>query len=522
MPFERARVGRLGLGRPARLKLGLVLSCAVLLPLSLAACVGDTGAGYGSSSSGLTIAIGSPVSTLDPTQNSYRDQIGIEGLWGGTLTKVNDDGTKAAPGLAESWTPGPEKWTFKLRRNIKFSDGTPLTAGDVAASLNFLREKDDHVGGYLLTPISSARATGKRTVEVNLSQPTPRLDLALGTFAAFIFPADRLDDDAESVSEFLASEPVSAGQYMVTHHSASNLVLEANPNYRGATPAVSRLQFVSVPDAASRLAQLQGEQVDVADNLPVQTAEQLTGDVHGQWYNSAIGGNFLVMNTRDSAPTSDPKLRAAISAAIDRRQLSDIVHLGENPPQLGFFPKGSPLHREVVSPDSDVEKAKELLAQSDCEAPCELTIRAKSSYPNDVQMAQLITQQLDAIDVDASVVQQDPEVLGEDLDNGNFDLGISGAYGAHIDDYLNYTLPSDGGARASEAAWEGADPFVKTWQTTSGDAFDAAVNTALDHYQADQPFIPLVGFGFLNGSTVPDDVFGVTGTLTYRVGAEHE
>ena len=167
-----------------------------------------------------------------------------------------------------------------------------------------------------------------------------------------------------------------------------------------------------------------------------------------------------------------------------------------------------------------MDEAKSLLAQADCGSPCKLKIRAKSTYPNDVKMAQLIVQQLDAVGIDASVVQQNPDVFGEDLDNGNFDLGISGAYGAYIDDYLNYVLPSDGGGRASEAAWDGADPFVKQWQTSSGGEFENAVNQALDQYEEDKPFVPLVGFGFLNGSNVPDSVFGVTGTLAYRVGSE--
>lgn len=490
---------------------------ATALVVLIAGC-GDSGSPKASGDAiptELRVAVGSSVATLDSTKNFEHDQIGIEGLVVGTLTLISNDGTKASPGIAGSWKAGDDKWVFTLRSDVKFSDGTPVTAKDVAASLNFARTFDGGVWTYAFSAISDVKALGDKEVEVKLSRPSPRLDLTLGIPGAPILPAAKLADEANR-GAFLKT-PISAGMYQVSEHSANEVVLKANPHYWGPKPAVETLRFVTVPDATARLAQLQGGQVDVADALPVQAATQVSGNLKAFWDSTGIGGEYLVMNMRQGAPTADSKLRDAINAAIDRNQLNEVVYFGKNSPQLSVFPKGSPYYAEFVKATADVQKAKDLVAASSCAPSCKVTISAKAVSADEVQMAQMIAQQLEAVGVKTAVEQQDPNIFADNLAKGNFEIAIWPGMGVFAEDLINWVMPSDGGGHATDAGWNRADQLVEKWKDLTGEDYDQTIAQAMAMLAEDKPFVPLVGYGFLMGANVDHNVFWLTGGQNYRV-----
>jgi ABC-type transport system substrate-binding protein len=283
---------------------------------------------------------------------------------------------------------------------------------------------------------------------------------------------------------------------------------------------VETLRFVTVPDAAARLSQLQGGQVDVADSLPVQAANQLSGKLQANWDSTGIGGEYLVMNMRQGAPTADPKLRDAISAAIDRTQLNQVVYFGKNSPQLSVFPKGSPYYAEFVKATADVAAAKDLVAASSCAPSCKVTISAKAVSADEVQMAQMIAQQLEAVGVKTAVEQQDPNIFADNLAKGNFEIAIWPGMGVFAEDLINWVMPSDGGGHATDAGWNRADQLVARWKDQTGDEYKQTIAQAMTMLAEDKPFVPLVGYGFLMGANVGHDVFWLTGGQNYRVAAK--
>lgn len=495
----------------------LLTALAVAMVAFLSAC-GDSSspkASGGTAPAELKVAVGSSVATLDSTKNFEHDQIGIEGLVLGTLTLISDDGTTASPGIAESWKAGEDAWVFRVRPDAKFSDGTPVTADDVAASLNFARTFDGGVWTYAFSAISDVKAISDREVQVSLSARAPRLDLTLGIPGAPILPAAKLADEANR--ETFLKTPVSAGLYMVDEHSANEVVLKVNPHYWGPRPIVETLRFVTVPDAAARLSQLQGGQVDVADAIPVQAANQLSGKLQAYWDSTGIGGEYLVMNMRKGTPTSDSKLRDAISAAIDRTQLNEVVYFGKNSPQLSVFPKGSPYYSEFVKATADVQAAKDMVAASSCAPSCKVTLSAKAVSADEVQMAQLIAQQLETVGIKTSVEQQDPNIFADNLAKGNFEIAIWPGMGVFAEDLINWVMPSDGGGHATDAGWARADQLVAKWKDQDGEDHKQTIAQAMTMLAEDKPFVPLVGYGFLMGASVGHDVFWLTGGQNYRV-----
>ncbi len=467
----------------------------------------------------ITIAMADEQKTLDPTQVETRPLLARANQFVGTLTVANRDGTKVTPGLAESWRSSPQRWTFKLRPNLKFSDGTPLTAHDVAASLNYYKNRKDDVNEYILATFARARALNDRVVELDTSVPSPRLDWVLSVPFHPIVPADRIADP-KAAKKFLANNLVSAGMYMVKSASVTKTVLVANPHYWGPKPVVDQVTWVTNADGAARLEQVKAGQVDYADDLPAQTAPQLTGDLHPSYVTDAFGAELLIMNTRAGAPTHSLALRQAISAALDRKQISDVLYSGKVPAQLGIFPASSNLSVPFVKATPELDKAKALMAKSGCAAPCKVRINFLSSVPDFVQMAQLIAQQLSAIGIDVEVQRLDDAVFFDHQSKGDFDLIVTGPYGFYAEDLMNYVFPTDGGGAGAAAGWKGADPYEKTWQSADGEAFDRVVKQVLGHIAEDMPFVPVVGVGYMGGSRVPDAVFSQSPLLYFPVGTK--
>jgi ABC-type transport system substrate-binding protein len=467
----------------------------------------------------ITIAIAAQQKTLDMTQTSATESYGEVGQFTGTLAISSADGSKVTPGLAASWTSGPKSWKFKLRPNLKFSDGSPLTARDVAATLNYLKRQKNDVNGYALATIKSARALNDQEVEVATNGPSPRLDFILALPMHGIFPASKLADPA-AAKKFLAAPSVTSGPYMVKSHESNKTVLVVNPNYWGPKPAVEQQTWVTVPDAAGRLEQLKGGQADFAYDLPSQTAPQLTGDVHPSYTTAAYGGQLITMNLRKGSPTSNLSLRQAISAALDRNQLSKIVYSGKVPVQTGVVPSTSEYSDPFVSASPDLAKAKALLARSNCKSPCSLKLMTFSSSPELAQLAQLIAQQLGAAGIQVSVELIDDGVFYDREGKGNFEMLVSGPFGFYAEDYVNYMLPSTGGGAGTWAGWTGADGLAKKWAVADAAGFKNLVGQALDRLHKDLPYIPLVSLGYLNGSRVPDSVFSMSPDFRYAVAAK--
>jgi peptide/nickel transport system substrate-binding protein len=223
------------------------------------------------------------------------------------------------------------------------------------------------------------------------------------------------------------------------------------------------------------------------------------------------------MNTRKGFPTHSLQLRQAISAALDRKQISKILYSGRVPAQLGVFPATSEHSDPFVSPTANAAKAKDLVAQSGCPAPCSLKINVLGSVPDHLELAQLISQQLGAVGIKVAVQRLDDSIFFDRAGKGDFDLIVTGPYGFHAEDYMNYVMPTDGGGPAANTGWTGADPLETKWQSADGAQFKSAVKQALARVHAELPFVPVVGVGYMGGSRVSDAVFSQSPLLYFPV-----
>ena len=347
--------------------------------LAVSAC---TGAGQ-PAASGAPSAQGQPVAGgtvtipigADPTLNPWSPNAFVESLFINRvifegLTKPGKD-LAPAPDLATSWTIAPDglSWTFKLRDGVKWTDGKPFSADDVAFTFNdiVLKKELGAQNAASYAAVKSVTVVDPTTVRFDLS----RKFAALASFLAYnsgIVPKHVLSADPLKTTSFNKGTPVSTGPFKVEKYTSGQSVsLVRNDSYFGPKPYLDKVVFTVVPDPNTQIAQaLSGDlTIMILDNKAavdrVKNASGLTVVSRPlvQYY-------WLALNQTDSRFT-DVRVRQAFVHAIDRKGIIKSVELGYG--QVANSPI-TPALKAYFDPSLsekypyDPPKAKELLASA--------------------------------------------------------------------------------------------------------------------------------------------------------------
>ena len=154
-------------------------------------------------------------------------------------------------------------YTFKLRPGLKFSDGTPLVAADVAASFKRYMTDKNNANLGLFASIKTVTAPNPATAVFTLKGPSGSFLTLLAEPNFIISPSAGLADP-----KTFYLKPISAGQYMISSFTPSQTTLVRNPNYFGPRRAIPQLQFIYVKDTNTRIIQVRSGQLDFAQNIP--------------------------------------------------------------------------------------------------------------------------------------------------------------------------------------------------------------------------------------------------------------
>jgi ABC-type transport system substrate-binding protein len=439
---------------------------------------------------------------LDPDTALQNDELEIINLIGGTLTQFSGPGAgSVVPGLASSWTitAGGTVYTFKLRPGLKFSDGTPLVAADVAASFKrYLTDKNNANIG-LFSSIKTVTAPNPTTAVFTLKDPSGSFLTLLAEPNFIISPAAGLADP-----KTFYLKPISAGEYMISKFTPSQTTLVRNPNYFGPKRAIPQLQFIYVKDTNTRIIQVRSGQLDLAQNIPVDTASQLTGNSTAI-YTPLFGAFYFYTNIRSGA-LANVNVRQAISLAIDRSQLNTLVWGGKATPLYSFYPSiMTPWHMDTVATGPNITKAKSLLVGTPCASGCTLNliVRSDASYYQD--MASIVQQNLEQIGIKLHLQSVDAATAGTDEYDGKFQLAIGGLtdYADVPDGFLVYGLQSNGGIYGLFSGYDSKpmDSLIKTAVENVGAKRLAAMTAINNLYGKDLPSIPLINWVNVSGQT---------------------
>ncbi|MBR3874725.1 MAG: ABC transporter substrate-binding protein [Clostridia bacterium] len=333
-------------------KLLCILLCLMLVPLyATAENVEDS----------LIVGMLSTRTTeLTPLFPKERDIVSLYSLMYESLVTIDDNGIPQ-PLLAESWTEtGDGKtWTFTLRENITFSDGTPLTARDVAASgnkiLSVAKDEQAEDNGFYANIrylVNSFTARDDRTVEVKAARPY------YGLLYSMTFPVV-----PESQVDY--ANPVGTGPYLVSGFEAcSFLLLSVNENWWQMTPQVREITVMFYPNNKDMITAYEYGRVDTVFTRSVAAAQYKSGLTSLSIAYSTRQLEMVMLNHRErSFPLDNVNVRRAVRYAINVDSIAKNAYMGMTVKADAGYPTDSWLYLDqenqfVYNPD----KAREILA----------------------------------------------------------------------------------------------------------------------------------------------------------------
>ncbi|MEU3347615.1 ABC transporter substrate-binding protein [Streptomyces sp. NPDC006700] len=312
------------------------------------------------------------------------------------LTVPGEDG-RTRPRLATSWKPNDAmtRWTFTLRKDARFTDGTPVRAADVLYSLRRISSKAAENYGRLADfDMEKSTARGEYTVVLATRAPMADAPRALES-VTFVVP--------EGTKDF--SRPVTgSGPYRVERTSAQTTVLVRNDKWWGERPHLDRMEIQAVADPQARANAVASGQADVAGSVSPAAVKSAGSSAKTEVIRRNGVTEYPFIMRLDTKPFDDPRVREAFRLAADRKALVDTVFLG-----YGKVANDLPTPYDPSAPKDlpqrarDVERARKLLAEAGHADGLSVTLHTTTSYPGMDTAATLYAQQLADIGVHAEV-----------------------------------------------------------------------------------------------------------------------
>lgn len=306
----------------------------------------------------LTVGWAEPIDTLNPATTGARNQGPLLINIFDTLVWLTPD-FKVEPLLAKSWTIAPDgkTYSFTLREDVKFHDGTAFDAEAVVANIRYITDKETpaKVSIALLGPCKEAVATGKYTVDIKCATPYAPLLTQLGVPYLGI-------QSPKAIAEYgkdLGLHPTGTGPFaFVSYEPNQSLVVKRNEAYawnpasvgHKGPPDIAEVKFQIVPNAQARVSQFQSGQSQMMQQTPGVhwNAMQKMGRFTAIPVPITGLGIFAPVNAK-KFPTNDIAVRRAIQYAVDKKGVVQLAEAGAIPPSL------TPLQPSMTAYDKSLE-----------------------------------------------------------------------------------------------------------------------------------------------------------------------
>ncbi|WP_031547221.1 glutathione ABC transporter substrate-binding protein [Salinicoccus luteus] len=464
------------------LKLLLMLSLVLILSFALAACTddsdvdpesdsadggeessGDTEGGEGGEGGDLVISEMSDIVSLDPHGNNDVPSSNVRSNIYDTLT-VLDENMEVQPGLATEWEQLDDNtWEFTLKEGVMFHDGTEFNAEAVEANLK--RITDPAMASprmFLYEMITDVEPVDEYTVEITTEYPFAPLLAHLAHDAGGMMSKDVIDADYEqalsgsgeemtleeyyelrdnggeeheevadaisgNMGQHAADNAIGTGPFKVQSRAAGeNVVLERNEDYHEDPVSLDTVTFKVVPETAARIAELETGDSHVAGAVESNNMERV--DSHEETYldnTESLSLSYIGFNV-EKEPLDDPRVRQAISYAIDREAIIEGVYDGVGIPAEGpLAPDVFGYDESVEGISYDMDRAKELMAEAGYEDGFSLEIWTNDS-PQRIDTAVYLQESLQELNIELNVEQLEWGAYLERTAQGEHDMFVLG------------------------------------------------------------------------------------------------
>lgn len=315
-----------------------------------------------------------------------------------TLIDVDAD-YRFKPNLATEWEQEDAKtWRFDLVDNAVFHNGQPLTANDVAFTVDRIKK---HPLGLFFSSFGKVEVVNKHSVRFHLSQPFGPME------ATVSYLLDIVNEKAVSESDPKA-KPIGCGPYRMTEWvRGSHVTLKRWDKYfKSDKPYLDQVRMQTVTSPTLQLTGLKSGQADWIESVPpnqVPTLMKGTNPAHSP------AGPFLpyILNLNNSRPPfNDPRVRQAVSWAINRKEIVDLVFFGSAVPSAEAISPDAPWYSGVDPYESgpDLDKAKALMRQAGVDS-VDVVFIAETTVPAQAEIGQVLQSQLKKIGINVKIQQ---------------------------------------------------------------------------------------------------------------------
>ncbi|MFT7004405.1 MAG: peptide/nickel transport system substrate-binding protein [Sulfurimonas sp.] len=315
----------------------------------------------------LHLATSANPSRLNPILATDSSSSEIAGFLFNGLVKFDKDSSTIVGDLAEEfYYENNTTLIFKLHKNVTWHDGKKFTAKDVVFTYKTL------ISPTVVSPYSSAfrfikdvEAIDAFTIKVTYKHPYFK---ALETWMMGILPEHVLRDEKNLMNSEFNTNPIGTGPYKLyqLEHS-KNIILVAFDEYFKGRAKIDRISFHVIADPMTRFLMLKSSALDIGSIEPMQFERQLNKeffDKFNTYEEISHSYTYLGLNLRREK-FKNPKVREALSLAIDRQEIVDILFFKHAKICTGpFLPKTKAFNPDVKAPTQDIQKAKELLKEA--------------------------------------------------------------------------------------------------------------------------------------------------------------
>ncbi|RJT28074.1 peptide ABC transporter substrate-binding protein [Buttiauxella izardii] len=386
--------------------------------------------------------------SLDPAKAVGLPEIQvIRDLFEG-LVNQNEKG-QLEPGVATKWQSNDNRtWTFTLRDDARWSDGTPVTAQDFVyswqrlvdpkntspfawfAALAGINNAQAIIDGKMPADKLGVTAVDAKTLRVSLDKPVPYFPNLTANFSFYPVPkavVEKFGNDWTKPGNLVGN-----GAYTLKDRIVNEkLVAVQNKNYwdNGKT-VITQVTFIPINQESSATKRYLAGDIDITESFPKNLYQKLLKDIPGQVYTPPQLGTYYYAFNTQKGPTADQRVRLALSMTIDRHIMADkVLGTGEKPawrftPDVtaGFKPEPSPF--EEMSQEEANAQAKTLLQAAGYgpNKPLKLTLLYNTSENHQKIAIAVASMWKKNLGVDVKLQNQEWKTYIDSRNTGNFDV----------------------------------------------------------------------------------------------------
>ncbi len=340
-----------------------------------------------------------------------------------TLVRLKKEVAETEPCLATEWKASNDYrvWTFNLRKNVKFHDGTIFNADSVIETLSLSKVLN-----------AKMRKIDDYSVEFTLDKPNAAFAISLSIEYYGIASKSTVECFKNNCKEFIAK---GTGPFIIEKwEPKKQIVLVANDNYWGGRPYLDKVNFIIYKDNQTALKAIVNKEIDILLGISPDNIEEVKKYKHLVFQSKpALGVGYIAFNT-ERLPFNNKNIRKAVSYAIDKKQLVNKYYYSG---QIGIIANSClPIAmfgfcKDIPETDYSIIKAKEMIAKEGYPNGFQTTILpppvVRVTIPEPYKISEDITFQLAKVGIEAKIVKANSwkEYLDKAF-SGNFDILLFG------------------------------------------------------------------------------------------------